>query len=279
VVIPLHVNWSEELRQLLIQDRIEVEGIKIPDWPQCLLSAIDIARSLNAGTDQQRSTRLLEVQVHFALATCDGLLSDHELMRCWGFLHTTDTEVVNTHFRIPRDLAVGGRVEEASVMPVAFAHIEQLANKFGREAIVVEHIPESECLAALDCYPALLCRLVRETGVGFLLDISHARLSARQYGCSTEEYIYRLPLDRLKLIHTTGIGQDSNGSWVDHLPMDDHDYAVLSSVLHGARVGRYPLPGAVQHEYGGTSEFLRRYSSTDVLEREVTSLCQLLRHG
>jgi uncharacterized protein (UPF0276 family) len=164
-------------------------------------------------------------------------------------------------------------------MPVAFAHVQQLAHRFGREAVVVEHIPESECLAALGCYPALLCCLVRETGVGFLLDISHARLSARQYGCSTEEYINRLPLDRLKLIHTTGIGQDPDGSWVDHLPMDDHDYAVLSSVLHDAQMGQYPLPIAVQHEYGGISGFLRRYSSIDVLEREVRSLCEFLRCG
>jgi uncharacterized protein len=161
-------------------------------------------------------------------------------------------------------------------MSIAFAHIEQLANKFGREAIVVEHIPEYEALAALGCYPALLCRLVRETGVGLLLDISHARLSARHYGCSTEEYIDRLPLDQLKLIHTTGIGQDSDGSWVDHRPMDDHDYAVLSSLLQGAHLGRYPLPAAVQHEYGGISGFLRRHSSAEVLKREVTSLSRLL---
>jgi uncharacterized protein len=154
-----------------------------------------------------------------------------------------------------------------------------LTNRFGREAIVVEHIPEFECLATLGCYSALLCRLVRETGVGLLLDISHARLSARRSGCSTEEYISRLPLDRLKLIHTTGIGQDSDSSWVDHLPMDDHDYAVLSSVLHRAQMGQYPLPIAVQHEYGGISGFLRRYSSADVLEREVRSLLQLLRCG
>ena len=164
-------------------------------------------------------------------------------------------------------------------MPVAFAHVEQLANRFGREAVVVEHIPESECLSALGSYSALLCRLVRETGVGLLLDISHARLSARHYGCSTEEYIKRLPLDRLKLIHATGIGQDSDGSWVDHLPMDDHDYAVLSSVLHDAQRGQYPLPIAVQHEYGGISGFLRGYSNADVLEREVRSLCELLRCG
>jgi uncharacterized protein len=278
-VIPLHVNWSEELRQLLLEARIEVNGIKIPDWPHCLLGAMEVARSLNQRSNHQRTARRVEVQVHFAFATSEGLASDHELTQCWGFLDTTDTEVVNTHFRVPPDLIVRGRLDEARLMPVAFAHIEQLANRFGREAIIVEHIPEFECLATLGCYPALLCHLVRETGVGLLLDISHARLSARCAGCSTEEYINRLPLDRLKLIHTTGIGQLWDGSWVDHLPMDEHDYAVLSSVLHHAKMGQYPLPIAVQHEYGGISGFLRRYSSADVLEREVRSLCQLLRCG
>jgi uncharacterized protein len=278
-LIPLHVNWSEELRQLLLEACIEVNGIKIPDWPHCLLAAMEVARFLNERPSHQRTVRRVEVQVHFAFATSEGLASDHELTRCWGFLDTTDTEVVNTHFRVPLDLIVRGRLDEARLMPLAFAHVEQLANRFGREVIVVEHIPEFECLATLGCYPALLCRLVRETGVGLLLDISHARLSARRCGCSTEEYIDRLPLDRLKLIHTTGIGQDSDGSWVDHLPMDDHDYAVLSSVLDRAQKGQYPLPIAVQHEYGGISGFLRRYSCADVLEREVRSLCQLLRRG
>jgi hypothetical protein len=191
-------------------------------------------------------------------------------------LNTTDTKVVNTHFRVPKDCIVDGTLEEASLMPGALAHVEQLANRFGREAIVVEHIPEFEQLASLGCYPDLLCRLVRETGVGLLLDISHARLSARLCRCTTEEYIDRLPMDRLKLIHTTGVGRDSDGSWVDHLPMDDRDYEVLSSVLHCARMGRHPLPIAVQHEYGGVSGFLKRYSSAEVLEREVASLSKLL---
>lgn len=274
-VIPLHVNWSEELRQLLIEEWIEVDGIKIPDWPHCLIPALDVARS-GAASGQQRSGRPVGVQVHFAFSTSDHLLSDHELTRCWGFLRTTDTQIVNTHFRIPRDLRSGGRIEEARLMPAAVAHIEQLAGKFGREAIVVEHIPESEDLAALRCYPALLCRLVRDTGVGLLADISHARLSARLYGCTTEEYISHLPLDRLKLIHTTGVGQDTDGSWVDHLPMDADDFAVLSSLLQGARLGRHPFPWAVEHEYGGISGFLKRNSSAEVLKREVRSLKELL---
>ena len=214
--------------------------------------------------------------MHFAFATSAGMASDHELTRCWGFLDTTDTKVVNTHFRVPKGLIAGGRFEEASLMPTALAHVEQLAKRFSREAIVVEHIPEFASLAATGRYPELLCRLVRETGVGLLLDISHARLSARHHGCTTEEYIDRLPMERLKLIHTTGVGQDTDGTWIDHLPMDDRDYEVLSSVLCCARMGRYPVPIAVEHEYGGISGFMKRYSSAEVLEREVGALAELL---
>jgi uncharacterized protein len=275
-LIPLNVNWSEELRQLLLEGRIQVDGIKIPDWPHCLLPALDVARSLNARSGPQTFASQVGVHVHFALATSNGLASDHELSRCWGFLDTTNTRFVNTHFRVSRAFLAGGGLEKADLMPTAFAHVEQLANRFGREAVVVEHIPESERLAALGCYPALLCRLVRETEVGLLLDISHARLSARHHACSIEEYIGLLPMDRLKLIHTTGVGQDSDGAWVDHLPMDGRDLQVLSSVLRCARMERYPFPSAVEHEYGGISGFLKRYSSADVLEREVTSIRKLL---
>ena len=61
-----------------------------------------------------------------------------------------------------------------------------------------------------------------------------------------------------------------------HLPMDGHDYSLLSSLLRDARMGRYPLPVAIQHEYGGVSGFLKRYLSAEVLEREVSALSDLL---
>lgn len=264
-MIPLHVNWSEELRQLLLERRVQVEGIKIPDWPHCQLAAMEVARSVP-----------VEIQVHFAFYTSEGPSSNHDLIRCWGHLQTTETKIVNTHFRVPKDLLADGRLEESKLMSTAFAHVEQLVNRFGREAVVIEHVPESEHLAATGCYAALLCRLVRETGIGLLLDTSHARLSARRHGCSPEEYIERLPMDHLRVIHTTGIGQDSDGSWVDHLPMEDRDYEILTSVLDGARAGRYPMPSAVQHEYGGISGFMKRHSSAEVLEREVAALRPLL---
>lgn len=275
-MIPLHVNWSAALRELLLDRRLEVDGIKIPDWPQCLLPAMDVVRILNAASAPRLPARPVGVQVHFAYATTDGLVSDHELTQSRGFLDTTATEIVNTHFHMPRDIGRLQSMDEDRLMSVAFAHVRQLADRFGPGAVVVEHIPESGPLATLGSYPALLCRLVRETGVGLLLDISHARLSARHHGCSTEDYVNRLPLDRLKLIHSTGIGQDSDGAWVDHLPMDDDDYAVLSWLLRGARAGRFPMPCAVQHEYGGISGFLGQHSSADVLEREVRALGELL---
>ena len=71
-MIPLHVNWSEELRQLLLEARIEVNGIKIPDWPHCLLAAMEVARSLNERSGHQRTVRRVEVQVLFAFATSEG---------------------------------------------------------------------------------------------------------------------------------------------------------------------------------------------------------------
>jgi uncharacterized protein (UPF0276 family) len=252
-----------------------VEGVKLPDWPHCLLDALDLSRSLN-GLQRDGAQRRLELHVHFAHAT-SAAISEHELIRCEGFLRTTDTVFVNTHFRIPMDMAVDGKLQEDRLMSQALSHVGQLASKFGKNAIVVEHIPESEWLADLGCYPELVSQLVRTAGVWLLLDISHARLSARHYGCSAAQYIERLPLNRLKLIHSTGVGQDTDGSWVDHLPMDDHDYDLLAAILEESRNGRYPVPAAVQHEYGGITGFFQRYSSADVLEREVTALRKLCR--
>ena len=275
-MIPLHVNWSVSLRQLLVAEKIVVDGIKLPDWVQCLLPAMDLARSVNTRAEDAGGIHKVGLHVHFAHGTSEGVLSDHQLVQCEGFLEATDTAVVNTHFRVPLDLVVAGKLNESRLMSTAFAHVEQLVGKFGRDAVVIEHTPEPQSLADIGCYPVLLTHLVHTTGAGLVLDISHARLSARLYGCSTAQYIERLPLDRLRMIHTTGVGQDVNGSWVDHLPMDGEDYGMLQFLLEGGNAGRHPIASAVQHEYGRIGGFLRRYSSAEVLEREVNLLRALL---
>ena len=45
--------------------------------------------------------------------------------------------------------------------------------------------------------PDFICRVFEQTGCGFLLDTGHARISAENLGMAVDDYLQRLPLDRV----------------------------------------------------------------------------------
>ncbi|HVO71461.1 MAG TPA: DUF692 family protein, partial [Aggregatilineaceae bacterium] len=81
------------------------------------------------------------------------------------------------------------------------------------------------------CEPAFIAEVLRETQVGLLLDIAHARVSAARLGCPFKHYLAALPLQRVKEIHVSG-PRGQGASLVDvHDTLLDDDYAILEEVL------------------------------------------------
>jgi uncharacterized protein (UPF0276 family) len=64
-----------------------------------------------------------------------------------------------------------------------------------------------------------------------LLDIGHARLSAETLGMAAEEYILKLPLDRLDQVHVSGPRMRDGRLFDAHEPLREVDYALLDFVL------------------------------------------------
>ncbi len=79
--------------------------------------------------------------------------------------------------------------------------------------------------------PERISGIVQSTGCGLLLDTAHARLAAAVLGLAVEEYIARLPLERVTQVHVSG-PRWRDGRLVDaHEPMEAEDYALLEWLL------------------------------------------------
>jgi len=90
-------------------------------------------------------------------------------------------------------------------------------------------------------------RLITENGVSFLLDITHAKITAEFRGWDVHEYLKALPLDLIREIHVNGSGRDETGNPTDpHAAMADEDYRLLEWTL------QYSMPDIITLEYFGT---------------------------
>lgn len=78
--------------------------------------------------------------------------------------------------------------------------------------------------------PEFISTVIEQNGINFLFDIAHARVSAFNQAVSFENYISRLPLDRLIQIHISRPGFNENGEIFDkhELPGDEEFMEVIN---------------------------------------------------
>lgn len=113
----------------------------------------------------------------------------------------------------------------------------QLFKKSLSVPLLLENSPDTpHDREAFDLYPYVMpeqiYKLVLENDVSFLLDITHAKITAKYRGWDIYDYIGRLPLDYVVEIHTNGSGHDENGFPMDtHQAMEEEDYELLEWVL------------------------------------------------
>jgi len=175
--------------------------------------------------------------------------------------------------------------------------IEPLVERFGADHVVGENIFEyfgMHLRAAV--MPDVLCTVVETTGCGLLLDLSHARLAARDLGVDPREYVDALPVSHLREVHVTGIQTFSDvwvarlrdagidpdyvaslqGRWIDHLPMTDDDWAFLDWALNRIRDGAWRQPEIIAFEYGGVGPEFFALTVPEILAEQVPRLYEMV---
>jgi uncharacterized protein (UPF0276 family) len=260
------LNYSPEGADLFQAGAIPLDRFKCPsDWPHMIVDG----------------QRLGPVYVHFNLHVGRGLRNGINWDQIRATMHDTNTPYVNLHLA-PRttdfpdyDSKATDPATVAAIYDAMLQDLEAVIEQFGAEQVIVENIPADPRVMHAALLPNVIRRLVDETGCGFLLDISHARLSARLFGIEEYEYLKMMPCERLHEIHVTGIDYDSQGEIHDHMALTEADWPFVEWVLDQTRSGVWSVPWVMAFEYGGSGPLFAWRSESRVIAEQVPRLYTL----
>lgn len=260
--IPLAVNYSPETESLLRDGQVQLNLYKLPDWPD-LVSQVGPT---------------FPTYVHFTLAAGLGKLveSDWSLIR--HLQAQTQTQCVNLHLVAPASLDPADARQVEAALCQAEADVRLAVELSGTGQVIVENVPirsEGEEYLRPVVTPAAICRVVRNTGCGLLLDLAHARLAAAVLGMPERDYLAALPVEHLRELHITGVGPH-NGEMIDHLAMQAEDWELLDWSLEQIRAGHWAMPALAAFEYGGLGEVFRWRSDRQVLAEQIPQIYRRL---
>ena len=260
----LALNYSPQAADLLRAGRIDIDRFKCPPWPDMLVVA----------------SELRPVAVHFELRAGNNALAATDWIAMQRFMERYDTPYLNLHLAPQQNEFPTVPVDSAEpehlrlVTESLLADVYSATQRFGAERVIVENIPyrQGGKLLRAGAEPQVIRDVVQATGCGFLLDISHARISAMQFGCDERDYMQQLPVDRIRELHITGLGYDNLGVLRDHLAMRPEDWPMVEWVLERFQTGEWSRPWMAALEYGGIGPIFVWRSESAVIEADIPRL-------
>jgi len=265
----LAVNLSDPSMRLLKEGKVRFDLFKSPSWPETVAQARTV----------------WPCYVHFSMLAGSGCAQDSEADLVADLLEKSDTPHVNMHLA-PRQnrfadipLETSDPSDKERLIEAMLADIGFFARRFGKENIVLENHPWSvrpkTQVPRPVVEPAVISRVVREAGCNFLLDIAHASIAAKYLGMDPHEYIFALPVDRVREIHVSGTISVGNNGWEDHYALSPEDWALTEWVVGQIRDGVWPCPWGLVFEYGGIGEIFAHRSDPNVLAEQLPRLWNL----
>ncbi|MEN8173430.1 MAG: DUF692 family multinuclear iron-containing protein [Chloroflexota bacterium] len=266
------INYSPQAAVLIESGKIKIDYFKTPPWPDMIAEA----------------EKLSPVAIHFNIRTA-GI----EAMRAkdWdaveAFLSSTSTAYVNTHLsvwakempHIPVD-DPPTQAHKDEVIERMLADLALMTARFGADRIIAENVPyhsEQNYHLRACIEPGVISGVIDQAGCGFLLDISHALISAHYIGMDPKSYMENLPVKALRELHFTGI-HSWDGYLQDHQSILEQDWPWLDWVVEKVKTGAWGQPDLLAFEYGGTGDFFERFSDSAVIVEQVPRLYQIC-HG
>ena len=264
----LAINYSKQASTLFRAGKIKLDMFKCPDWPETVAEARKILPTyahfpfvLGRGVDNVVKSPSV-VEPH------NGNVADWNKIEY--LLQNSDTTMINVHLFQSKadypDIPVTSDTPEhvEIVMENAICNINGLGKRFGIENVIVENATDfMESAMQQLILPENITRLVEETGCGFLLDISHARMAARDLGVDAKEYIH-------------SIFHKYEGLWVDHLPFTENDWTFTEWALTQIHKGKWAKPEMVTLEYGGVGGVWEVIGDEAVMEEQLPRLYDIV---
>lgn len=138
--------------------------------------------------------------------------------------------------------------------------------------LLVENIPYSKYYASRGALeyvanPEVIREVCEKADVGFLLDTSHARVTAWYRNEDINTYLSRLPLERVMEIHVAGpIMTEDTGFRDRHLEMSKEDYEILEWILQRTN------SKVISLEYGGPGPKFEGRRDRNLLKSQLMCL-------
>jgi hypothetical protein len=288
------VHYSVPAAALVDAGAIAVDRFKCPAW-------LDLVARVQAR---------YPLYIHFPLRVGPGtgpIDTETKQPPDWEKIDTllaqTGTPYVNVHLEptvhehpgIPLESDDPAHV--AALTDALIRDVRAVVARYGADRVIAENVPNGQGTPQIAFSPAVIRRVVEETGCGFLFDLSHARRAARALGMDVETYIALLPVERTREIHITGIqvfderwatdlaraGLGENvighfrGRWQDHLPFTEADWTFAAWAMDEVRRGAWGEPWIIALEYGGVGPLWEAITDEDVLRAQVPCLAQLVK--
>ncbi|MBO8157135.1 MAG: DUF692 family protein [Bacillaceae bacterium] len=263
------VNYSHQAIDLLVQEAIDVDLIKCPEFDEDFITKVSQHRP---------------VYMHFGLATGLNNIEQYNWNKVKSLKKVTNTPYVNLHLMafsedydgIPVDTTEPKHVR--LIKEQVIADVKKIANRFGSENVILENVvyrgSEGHILRPI-IDPEIITEIVEETGCGLLLDLAHAQLTTKYLDMDVYDYVSMMPVDHLRELHITGIQHDGN-RYRDSMPMTHDDWNLAEWAITNIKRGDWPEPWAVAFEYGGVGSKFEWRSDPKVLAEQVPRLRDLL---
>ncbi|MBU3134313.1 DUF692 family protein [Clostridium gasigenes] len=233
-------NWSKALKYLIEKEAVSVDYIKSGAYGT-FNEQFSTMRSMRPvllhGLGYFERTGMKNIEI------VDFNLANDLIKKC-------DSPHYGIHLSIKNSDMYPGMTDE-NIYEHMSKQIQIFKNNL-KVPLLLENIPDSpkERVITIDHYPYIMpeqfSRLFTDNDVSFLLDITHAKITAQYHGWNIRDYIRQLPLNRVVEIHVNGSGYDKDGFPADtHQAMENEDYELLEWVLN------YTNPNIVTLEYNG----------------------------
>ena len=259
-VIEFALNYSQPAADLVRDGAIEIDRFKCPDWQHVIDDA----------------AKLRPTYVHFPLSAnrTEGLQVNLDAIDAMS--RATSTPFINLHLS-PQTKDFVGWSDDA-IEGRLIDDVNRLIDRFGKSRVMIEMVPfgnPEEGFFQPAAEPPLIRRIVERTGCGLLLDLSHARITARVLGKDERAFLDAMPVEHLRELHVTGLGF-IGPILKDHLPMTDPDWIMFEWALDRIRSKQWATPWCIACEYGGVGELFRKYSDRDVMLRDIPRMSAMV---
>lgn len=256
------LNYSLAAARLYESGLLQIDLFKCPDFPDTIATA-----RMHA-----------PVYVHFPLESGPGTTTADTLDEIADLAADTDTALINTHATLRRRY-FPGELTLATAIDRVVADVTQLCDRFGPHRVILENLiyqgTEQHDFLLPGIAPELFHEVTRQTGCGFLLDLSHARIACHYANLDPWTYLDSLPVHLLRELHLTGLAEH-NGLLTDHMPLTEEDVGFTTEALRRIRSGQWATPDIIAFEYGGVGPPFAWRTDPGVIAGQVPMLYDLI---